>query len=296
VPSETTLARNLITANTLLMVSTLGSEIDLMHRDPETRVNERYFRFSQVMETILAANPEMNFREAYDRLRNLRFNDRIYDRVAVSDISVQDAIEIFSGRRRDSELRGRLLSLVRHPGEPPLTDGEIVAILTGTPRVRQMAPLLISNLIHYIDTLGHDDPNRQWLIDYFRPTDPEINLALVHEQLQMAWAANQAPSDEFIRVLRQAGAPGRELVEGFIRDRRREAEAQGHEFTMPQWLTNLSHQSFERSASRSLEGVRADLVRIQGQLEGGETLRTRQDSTYDNLLNLYECAGSGCLT
>jgi hypothetical protein len=287
VPSESELARNLITSNTLLMVSTVGSEIDLMHRDPEARVNERYFRFSQAMETILAANPEMNFRQAYDSLRNLRFSDAIYDRVAASDVPVDQALEIFSGRRQDTALRTRLLSIVRHPGEPPRTDAEIAAILEGTPRVRQMAPILISNLIHYIDRLGADDPNREWLIHYFQPTEREINLSMAHEQLQMAWASHEAPSNEFVRALSQTGAPGRELVEGFIRDRRREAEAQGHTFTPPEWLTNLSHQSFQRPENHTLQDVRADLVRVQHQLENGETLRSRQDRTFDNLINLF---------
>src|SRR4029450_3539452 len=245
-PTDSQIARGIITGNTVVMVSTLASEIDLSHRVPEGTVNERYFRFSQAIEALIVRNPQMNFREALEALRNLRWNERIYDAIAESNVPVDQAVEIFSGRRSDDATRNRLRDLIRRPGEPLPSDAQIVEALTGTPRLRQIGPTLLSNLIPYLDQTPESDPNRRWIVEYFRARDPEPDISLLQRDLLTAVQTHHEPSEQGRTAIHEAGEPGRRLVDSVIQGLRQEAEMADPPRTadIPEWLTRLAEGTF----------------------------------------------------
>lgn len=287
IPSSTDLARSVITGNSLFIVTTIGSEIDLSHRESESVVTARYFRLNQAVASLMALNPRMNLRDLLNNLRNLRWNEFIYDRIVESGISVADAVEIFAGRRQDADLRNRLNGIIRRPGEPRLTDEQVVAALQGTPVLRQIVPILLNNLISTIDQVPATDPSRRWLVEYFRPAERPININMLAQQIAAAYQTQTPLTDDVRNILVQrTGEEGQRMVRNFIRDRQREGEQTGHAPQIPDWLTQLSNAHFETRHEDPAGLVRAQLVLLRQRLSNGERIREGEDDTYNSVVNL----------
>jgi len=252
-PSAAQAARHLVTSNTLAFLSTVCQEIDALHRTAPEVMAERYTRFQLVVDALLATAPELNLRQAMERLQNLRWNDELYnhmqrwiarENVAHPDqrVSYEQVLEALANPSANATLRTAALAQIQdfksrnarntlhqNISVDNLNDREngALTLLRGSKTLHQMLPMLASALHGSLAQMPAQSADRRILLDFFRSTseghdESRTHLELGKQEILMALLNDRVPSEEALNRFRASGSQAREFVNhliDFVRNR-----------------------------------------------------------------------------
>lgn len=252
-PSAAQAARHLVTSNTLAFLSTVCQEIDNSHRTAPEVMTERYTRFQLVVDALLATAPELNLRQAMDRLQNLRWNDELYNHMQRwiareneahpnQRVSYEQVLEALANPAANATLRTAALAQIQdfknrnarntlhqNISVDNLTDREngALTLLRGSQTLHQMLPMLASALHGSLAHMPAQSTDRRILLGFFRSTsegrdESRTHLELGKQEILMALLNDRIPSEEALNRFRASGSHAREFVNhliDFVRNR-----------------------------------------------------------------------------
>ncbi|GEM_PF-5523851 len=247
IPSEAQIAQSIIHSHTLIMATTLMQEVDFSHRENEALSRERYSRFHQVMEALMAENPNQNIRQTMNQLRTLRWDDVLYNSLGSAHLSIDAAIEAFRHPQGSNlALRNQVneiiadINLFRSPAlstptigtyrvqnithalevPPAINPQNIVQLLEGSRLLHRLLPSLLEGLLQNLEHMPENDPDRRSILRYFESRNPEsennAELAAFKRELLFCLLRREDPTPRLLSHFNSHGENAHQFVQGLI--------------------------------------------------------------------------------